>query len=134
MKEKSVSVTKERPLSPHLTVYKPQVSSFTSIMHRMTGVFLFCVSLALTWWVVVAIYSSFNPDIVWWPFFSSLTGKIVLAAWTLALMYHFLNGIRHLCWDAGFGFEKKVAFRTGVFVIVLSVVLTVLCWVIALNK
>lgn len=119
-----------RPLSPHLQVYKPQITSVMSIFHRMTGVALGVGTLFLMWWLVSVAagpeYYAFVADIA-----GSIIGRLVLFGFTWALFYHLCNGLRHLYWDAGWGFELESVTRSGWLVIVASVVLTVVAWAIA---
>ncbi|MEM7189329.1 MAG: succinate dehydrogenase, cytochrome b556 subunit, partial [Pseudomonadota bacterium] len=104
-----------RPLSPHLTVYRPQWTSVLSIVHRMTGIgfTLGCVLIVL--WLLAAATSAeafaFVDGLM-----TSWIGGLVMLGLTSALMYHTLNGIRHLFWDAGYGFDLKTAERTGMAV------------------
>lgn len=121
-----------RPLSPHLTIYKPQMSSVLSIMHRLTGVGLFVGALLLVWWIVGGVYSSFNPGVMLWAFWGSIIGKGFLFLWSMAIFYHLLNGIRHLFWDVGMGFTVSTADKTGMLVLVGTVILTLLSWFLAL--
>lgn len=119
-----------RPLSPHLQVYKPQITSVMSIFHRMTGVALGVGTLFLMWWLVSVAagpeYYAFVAEIA-----GSIIGRLVLFGFTWALFYHLCNGLRHLYWDAGWGFELESVTRSGWLVIVASVVLTVVAWAIA---
>ncbi|WP_353573069.1 succinate dehydrogenase, cytochrome b556 subunit [Candidatus Albibeggiatoa sp. nov. BB20] len=125
--------THKRPLSPHLGIYKPQLTSFMSILHRATGVFLAVGLLPLTYW----LYSiSLGPEayeqvqsIV-----GSPIGLICLFGWSFALFYHLCNGIRHLLWDAGFGFDIKTAYTTGYIVWVAAFVLTASAWALAVMQ
>jgi succinate dehydrogenase / fumarate reductase cytochrome b subunit len=118
-----------RPLSPHLQVYRPQLTSFTSILHRLTGIGLAVGLLYLVCWLVAAAsgleafdrLQSFNGSII---------GKLLLLGWSIAFFYHLLNGIRHLAWDAGWGFELPAAYKTGYAVLIGTAVLTILAWVI----
>ena len=104
-------------------------------MHRISGAYLFIGILILAWWIILGVYSSFNPDIVYWGFLlNSFFGKLLILAWTLALFYHLLNGIRHLFWDMGKGFEIKTMNRTGILVLLLTIVLTFVSWGIAMNQ
>ena len=121
-----------RPLSPHLTIYKPQMSSMLSILHRMTGAGLFVGVLLLVWWIVGGVYSSFNPNVMLWALWSSIIGKGLLFLWSMAIFYHLLNGIRHLFWDVGMGFEVQTADKTGMLVLAGTVILTSLSWFLAL--
>jgi succinate dehydrogenase / fumarate reductase cytochrome b subunit len=118
-----------RPLSPHLQVYKPQITTITSILHRISGVALGVGTLVLTWWLVAAATSDAAYGRAAW-FISSWIGILMLIGWTLALWYHFLNGIRHLFWDAGYGFDLPTAHATGRFSLIGAAVLTVLTWIV----
>jgi len=120
----------ERPLSPHLQVYRWPVTMLTSILHRITGVGLGAGVPLVAWWLIAAAagpeaYATFLAVAGHW------FGRLVLFGFTWALVYHLLNGIRHLVWDAGYGFEKTRAERTGTLVIALSVVATLAVWGLA---
>ncbi len=119
-----------RPLSPHLQVYKPQISSATSIFHRITGVALGAGAVLFTAWLVCAAAGDSAFSVIQ-AIFASWIGLIVLFGFTLALFYHFCNGIRHLAWDAGKGFELPDMHRSGRLVIGATLVLTVAFWLIA---
>jgi succinate dehydrogenase / fumarate reductase cytochrome b subunit len=116
-----------RPLSPHLQVYKPQISSMTSILHRITGCALGVGTLLLTAWLVCAATSDGAFSVIQ-AFIASWIGILILVGFTASLFYHFL--IRHLAWDAGRGFELPAMHRSGVAVIVGTVILTVAVWVV----
>jgi succinate dehydrogenase / fumarate reductase cytochrome b subunit len=131
MYEKTNLIHNRRPLSPHLTIYKPQISSLTSIAHRISGVFLFIGIIAFTWWLAAVV---FCPEVVKCEFLKSDIMKFMLISWSFALYYHFLNGIRHLFWDAGKGFEIKTMNASGMFVIFSSLALTVLTWFFVCDK
>lgn len=120
-----------RPLSPHLQVYRPQITSVLSIVHRMTGVALGAGTLLLTWWLVAAATSPEAFARVQ-GFIGSAIGLLVLLGWTFALFFHLFNGIRHLTWDAGMGFEKPQYQASGWAVMIGTVVATVLVWAIGL--
>ena len=125
--------TPERPLSPHLQVYRWQITMTLSILHRATGLVLAIGAFGVAWWLLAvsasnARYAQF-ADLA-----ASLPGKIVLAAFSYCLMYHLLNGLRHLLWDSGRGFEIKEFQATGWAVVVLSFVLTAGIWMLALNS
>jgi succinate dehydrogenase / fumarate reductase cytochrome b subunit len=117
----------ERPLSPHLQVYRPQISSVLSITHRITGAALGVGTLLLAWWLVAA---ASGPDAfaTVQGFIASILGRLILFGFTWALFYHLCNGIRHLGWDAGYGFEIPVMERTGWAVVIASVALTLVAW------
>ena len=119
--------TQERPLSPHLQVYKPQLTSVLSIVHRATGVVLAFGSLVLAAWLVAAAgsaqaFATFNG------LMGSLVGKLALFVFSACLVYHFLNGLRHLAWDTGRGYDIPKVYASGYAVLVLSVVLTAALW------
>lgn len=125
----------KRPLSPHLSIYKPQITSVLSIMHRISGVYLFIGLLVMIWWFILSVYSAFKADVMKWSFFYENTiGIMMIVSWTFAFYYHLYNGIRHLLWDIGWGFELKTATRTGYLVLFLTILSTFLSWGIALNK
>ena len=119
-----------RPLSPHLQVYRPQVTSVLSIAHRMTGVVLAFAALLLTYWLASAAYGpeSFARAQV---LMESWVGRLVLFGFTFSLFYHLCNGVRHLGWDMGWGFDLVKLRLTGVIVIIASMALTVLSWMMA---
>jgi succinate dehydrogenase / fumarate reductase, cytochrome b subunit len=124
--------TQERPLSPHLQVYKPQLTSVMSIVHRGTGVVLALGSLFLALWLMAAAgegaaYAHAAALL------TSLPGKLALFALSAALVYHFLNGLRHLFWDAGRGYALSQAYASGYAVLVLAVILTGLLWYVGLR-
>jgi len=121
----------ERPLSPHLQVYRPQLTSVLSILHRLTGVFLSLGTLLLVWWLVAAA-SGPEAFATAQGFIGSWLGYLLLLGWSVALFYHLCNGIRHLAWDAGYGFELENVYRSGWAVILGTGVLTVLAWVLGL--
>ncbi len=120
----------ERPLSPHLQIYRWPVTMATSILHRATGCGLAAGTLLLAWWLVAAAagpeyYAMVQACLGSW------LGRLVLLGFSWALFYHLLNGIRHLFWDAGHGYSLPVANKSGWAVIIGSVVLTVLAWILA---
>jgi succinate dehydrogenase / fumarate reductase cytochrome b subunit len=122
----------KRPLSPHLQVYRWQLTSVLSITHRGTGILLTLGTLLLVYWLLAiaagpGAYESAQALLGSW------LGKAVLFLWTLALYYHLCNGIRHLFWDAGFGFELKTVYASGMAVVIAAVVLTVVTWIIAMS-
>jgi succinate dehydrogenase / fumarate reductase cytochrome b subunit len=122
--------TQSRPLSPHLQVYRPQLTSVLSITHRATGVFLCIGTLVLAYWLV-ALAGGPEAFAAAQGVLGSWLGRLVLFLWTLALFYHLCNGIRHLFWDAGIGLELEQAYATGKAVVGVSAGLTVLSWIIA---
>lgn len=117
-----------RPLSPHLQVYRPQITSVLSILHRVSGVILSIGIFVLVYWLAAAAAGNrayeAATDIM-----GSVPGRMLLFGWTLAFFYHFLNGIRHLEWDTGRGFEIPQVVRSGWTVVILAGFLTLLLWV-----
>jgi len=116
-----------RPLSPHLQIYKPQLTSVLSIIHRGTGVFLSIGIVALVYWLTAL---SQGPDSYASALavFGSLAGKLMLLCWSFSFFFHLLNGVRHLFWDAGMGFELGQVYSSGWMVLGGSVLLTALTW------
>jgi succinate dehydrogenase / fumarate reductase cytochrome b subunit len=120
-----------RPLSPHLQVYRWPITMVTSILHRVTGCAVGVGTLLLTWWLVAAATSDQAFDTVQW-FVGSSVGLFCLFGWTVALLYHFFNGIRHLAWDIGLGFEKPAYIGSSWSVLIATGVCSILVWVIGL--
>jgi succinate dehydrogenase / fumarate reductase cytochrome b subunit len=118
-----------RPLSPHLQVYRPQLTSITSILHRITGIGLAVGLLYLVCWLVAAASGLQAFDRLQ-SFNGSFIGRLLLFGWSVAFFFHLLNGLRHLAWDAGWGFELPAAYKSGYAVFIGTVVLTLLAWVI----
>ncbi len=119
-----------RPLSPHLQIYRPQLTSVLSIFHRTTGVGLALGAVLVVWWLIAAAtgpeYFAIVDGLL-----TSWIGLLVLLGMTWALAYHLLNGIRHLVWDIGHGYEIETVERSGIAVAIGSGVLTVLLWLVA---
>ena len=120
-------MVKPRPLSPHLQVYRPQLTSVMSIMHRASGAVLATGSLLVALWLVALAAGAavFNPvaDAMQHPF-----GQLVVFGYSLALVYHGLNGIRHLMWDLRIGLEIKQVYQSGYIVLGLTVLVTAALW------
>lgn len=117
--------TDTRPLSPHLTIYRPQMSSMTSIFVRVTGVALTLGFVLIVWWLLAASSSPAYFDKVN-GCLTSWFGILVMVGSLWALWYHFLGGVRHLIWDMGYGFEIKTADMMGYIMIGGSFVMTAL--------
>lgn len=119
-----------RPLSPHLQVYRPQITSMLSILHRGTGVALAGGLILMLWWLVALAsgpeYYNYVMEIA-----GSIIGRLVLLGFSWALFFHLCNGLRHLYWDAGWGFEVETVTRSGYMVLIGATVLTVLAWIAA---
>jgi succinate dehydrogenase / fumarate reductase cytochrome b subunit len=117
----------DKPLSPHLQVYRPQLTSVLSITHRATGVFLSLGSVMLLYWLVAtALGAAAHAEMQ--RCFASLPAQIILLGWTFSFYYHLFNGIRHLLWDSGWGLEIETAYKTGYAVIVAAVAMGGLTW------
>lgn len=112
----------KRPLSPHLQVYKPQLTAILSITHRGTGVFLSIGSLFLSCWLV-ALATSEATFTNLQQYSTAWYGKIILIGFVFSIFYHLCNGIRHLFWDAGKGLEISTTYKSGYAVIAVSIVL-----------
>lgn len=120
----------QRPLSPHMQVWRWHVTMFTSIAHRGSGIALYAGILALAGWVI-ALAAGADAYGAYMALLGSPLGLLVLFGLTVAFLYHLANGVRHLFWDAGKGFEPKTADMTGWAAIVFGLVAAVLIWIIA---
>jgi len=124
----------KRPLSPFMLgqTYRLQITSTMSLLHRATGVLLAFAAFGFSWWIMsIALgggYAECATAVT-----SSLLGKIALFLISLALMYHLFNGIRHLAWDAGFGFRIPQVYASGYTVLALTVVSTLILWFVAMS-
>ena len=122
-----------RPLSPHLQIYKPQLTSLLSITHRGTGIFLTLGALLISCWLVAVAN---GPD-----FFNALMGHVtswygqcLLFAFLFSLYFHLCNGVRHLFWDAGIGLEIDTTYISGYVAAGVSILLTIITWIMAGNN
>jgi len=122
--------SRNRPLSPHIQVYKPQLTSVLSITHRMTGVALAFGAFLLANWVISATYGP-EAFAMAQGLLASWFGRLVLFGMTLSLFFHLGNGIRHLAWDIGKGFELPQVRRSGILVLAFTVIMTLITWVMA---
>ncbi len=120
-----------RPLSPHLQVYRFQLTMALSILHRLTGVFLSGGMMMLAFWLVTAAIGGEPYGWAQW-FLSSWLGYALLFAWSFCLFFHLCNGIRHLFWDLGLGFELRLAYASGYLVVLAAFALTGASWAIGL--
>ncbi len=116
-----------RPLSPHLQIYRPQITSGVSIFNRITGVGLAFAMLGMVYWIGAAAYGPETyaraQEVL-----GSWFGRLCLFGFSVCLFYHLSNGIRHLFWDIGWGFEIAQVNASGIAVLVATVVLTALAW------
>ena len=119
-----------RPLSPHLQVYRWQIGNTLSILHRLTGVALAVGIVALAHWLM-ALAGGRESFAAAMRIYSSPLGLLALFAWLFSFMYHLLNGIRHLAWDAGYGFARSLRRASGWIAVVGAVALTVSVWLVA---
>ena len=102
-----------RPLSPHLQVYKPQITSVMSVFHRITGVGNSLGAILVAWWFIAAAVGEGSFDTIN-GLLTSWIGHLVLLGFALSVCYHLCNGIRHLLWDAGYGFEMDQVKTTAI--------------------
>ncbi|GIX09886.1 succinate dehydrogenase, cytochrome b556 subunit [Elioraea sp.] len=118
-----------RPLSPHLQVYRPQITSVLSILHRFSGIALAIGTLLLVSWLM-ALAAGPVAFAQAQDFLGSVLGRLLLFGWTLALFYHLCNGIRHLAWDAGWGYDLATVTRTGWLTVGATIGLTLFAWIL----
>jgi succinate dehydrogenase / fumarate reductase, cytochrome b subunit len=126
-------ISDPRPLSPHLQIYRWQLTSVLSILHRLTGIALALGAILLVTWFGAAAdgpapFSKFQG------FLGSWIGLLLLFGWSVALFYHLCNGIRHLMWDAGYGLELKSVYASGWAVLAATAALTIIAWVAGLSR
>lgn len=119
----------ERPLSPHLSVYRWPITMTLSILHRATGVAMSVGLVVLAMWLVSAASGAVDYE-QFVTLMSTLVGRLLLIGWSFAFFFHLANGVRHLVWDTGRGFEKRQANASAWFVLVTAIVATALLWVI----
>lgn len=120
----------DRPLSPHISIYRWPITMVLSIMHRISGIAMSVGLIALVAWLYDAA-SGPEAYAVFTAVMSSAIGKLMLIGWSLAFFYHLSNGVRHLFWDAGRGFEKEQANRSSWWVLFTTVALTAIFWWVA---
>jgi len=124
-----VDIHDKRPLSPHLTIYKPIPTMVVSILHRMTGAALYFGTLLLAWWLIAAASGEVWFNVVN-EFMGRIIGRIILFGFTWALVQHLLGGIKHLFWDVGLGFEKDFSTKIALATLLASILITVGIWFI----
>ncbi len=118
-----------RPLSPHLQIYRPMLTMTMSIVHRITGAALYFGTLLVAWWLIAAAAGP-NAFATVQGFADSLIGRLILFGFTWALLHHLLGGVRHLIWDAGYGFGPREREFLTLAGLIASVGLTVLIWIL----
>ena len=119
----------DRPLSPHLSIYKPMLTMMMSIVHRITGAALYFGTALLVWWLVAAASGPTAYAKVQW-FMGSIIGQVILFGYTWALVHHMFGGIRHFIWDTGHGFgpsEREWLVRAG---LAGSIATTIILWIV----
>ena len=120
----------ERPLSPHLQIYRFTMTMAMSIAHRISGAMLYFGTFLLAWWLIAAASNAHYFNEVN-GFFSSYPGRFIMLGYTWALIHHMLGGMRHLLWDTGSGFERKMLDILAYGTLIGSVALTILVWFLA---
>ncbi len=126
---KATHLKNNRPLSPHLQIYKPMLTMMMSIVHRITGAALYAGTLLLVWWLIAAAAGPNAYASVQW-FMETLIGRLVLFGYTWALIHHALGGIRHFVWDLGYGFGPNEREWMTAATLVGSIVLTIVLWIV----
>jgi len=119
---------RQRPLSPNMQLYRPQLTSVLSIVNRLTGILLSIAAVALVIWLAAGAagpqaYAIVKAALASW------TGHVILFAFTFAFFLHLLGGIRHLVWDTVHGFELRTIYMSGWTVVAASIVMTIAAWV-----
>ena len=120
----------KNPLSPHLQIYRWQISSLVSITHRISGVINLLALILIFWWLLFLGFGESNYEL-FLLIINSFFGKFILIGFTWSMNFHLLSGIRHLFLDLGYGFEIKTANISGIIVIISSLVLTIIFWLFA---
>jgi len=119
----------QKPISPHLQIYRWQISSLLSITHRIVGVVNLLALIFIFFWILILSFGESNYEL----FISAINsffGKFILIGFTWSMSFHMLSGIRHLVWDMGYGFEIKTANISGILVIMFSLILTIIFWLL----
>jgi len=120
----------QKPLSPNIQLYRPQLTSVLSILNRLTGVLLSIAAIALVSWLLAAAAGQQAYAIVQ-GVFASWTGQVTLFGCTFAFFLHFFGGIRHLVWDTVHGFELRTIYMSGWAVVAASIVMTAVSWIVS---
>ncbi len=123
----------KRPLSPHLSIYKPQITTVLSITHRITGVALYAGTILLIIFIAVVAYTPENHTKLH-ECLASAFGRTILFGWTLALYFHLFNGIRHLFWDMGKGFDIPSVNKSGWAVVIFTIIASLASWAVAYHN
>lgn len=126
------TVTRQRPLSPHLSIYRLKITMTMSIMHRITGAALYFGTLLLAAWLIAAAFSEDAFNMVS-AIYNSWIGLLVLFGYTWALLHHLAGGVRHFIWDMGAGLEKHTATKIAWATLAFSLPATIVVWVLAFS-
>ncbi len=122
----------KRPLSPHLGIYRPQISTVLSILNRITGMALYFGTALMVVWLWSAAYApEFYTTLH--GLLATIVGKILLLGWTAAFYFHLFAGIRHLFWDAGLGFSLPVMNKSGIATVIFTLIFTAFTWGVAIS-
>ena len=120
----------KNPLSPHLQIYRWQISSLLSITHRISGVINLIALILIFFWFLGLSFGESNYEL-FLLIINSFFGKFILIGFTWSMTFHILSGIRHFAWDLGYGYEIKTANISGIIVIIFSLALTIIFWLFA---
>jgi succinate dehydrogenase / fumarate reductase cytochrome b subunit len=126
LKKMQPNSQRKRPTSPHLTIYKKQISSVLSILHRMSGIGLFFFMVCFSWWFIAFVFTDFSESLL--TVFDYTIVKIIFFLASVAICYHLCTGIRHLIWDLGYGFSVPVMNITGWAAVICCAILTITFW------
>jgi len=118
------------PLSPHLQIYRWQISSLLSIAHRISGIINLLALVLIFFWLMLLSFGESNYEL-FLLIINSFFGKFILIGFTWSMSFHLLSGARHLAWDLGYGFEIKTANISGIVVIISSLIMTIIFWLLA---
>jgi len=122
-----------RPLSPHLGIYRWQITNTLSILHRLTGVALSGGLAVLSAWLITAAwFPGYFTQLHW--ALGTIIGQIALFGWTVCFYYHLANGMRHLNWDLGYGFKLDEVTSSGRIVILFTMFMSIFTWAVALGE
>jgi succinate dehydrogenase / fumarate reductase, cytochrome b subunit len=124
------SLAKRRPLSPHLQIYRPMLTMMMSIAHRITGAALYAGTLLLAWYLIALASGPEAFETAAW-FLRSFLGQLILLGFSWALFHHFLGGLRHMVWDAGYGFAHPMREYLALATLIGGLLLTAIVWCIA---
>jgi len=120
----------QNPLSPHLQIYRWHISSLLSITHRISGLINLLALILIFFWLLTLSLGESNYELFLLKM-NSFFGKFILISFVWSMNFHLLSGIRHLVWDFGYGFEIKTANISGIIVIILSLIITIIFWLFA---